>query len=299
MPEVSVVIPCFNAAKFLPAAIDSVLSQDFRDVEVLVVDDGSTDGTELLMVGRGSPVRYLRQANAGVSVARNHGIAESRGRLVAFLDADDTWLAGKLSKQVAALDSCPSCRVCYSAFVVVDWELRPLEIRRSVRGASTLESLLTCGNVVGSVCTVVGERSLLTSAGSFDASLSQCADWDLWVRLAASTEFLYLDEPLVTYRQHDRNMSRDARLLEADSLRVLEKGFSLPALPARLQAARRRAFARNDMVLAGTYYRARMWRDFLRCAGRSLSRDPFQAGRLLGYPVRLAARWRPFFLARR
>ena len=288
---VSVVIPAHNAARFLRDAIDSVLDQEAL-LEVLVVDDGSTDDTATIAAGYGPPVRCLSQPNQGVAVARNLGIEASRGGLVAFLDADDTWLPSKLARQVAALVGQPDHGLCYSAFLVVDSNLDCVEVRHSDRRGSAFEDLLTRGNVVGSVCTVLCERALLERVGGFDATLSQCADWDMWVRLAEITEFLYVDEPLVTYRQHASNMSRDARLLEKDSVRVLEKGFALPGVTAELRARRRRALGRNDMALAGTYYRAGLWRDFLRCAARALARDPHLVGRLAAYPIRAARRQR-------
>jgi len=288
VPEVSVVVPAFNAAAYLPAAIRSVVDQGVSDLEIVVVDDGSTDGTERLMEAQAGPVRYLRQPNQGVAVARNRGIEVSRGRYVAFLDADDTWLPRKLERQLARLAGQPA-RLCYSAFVVVDSRMAPREVRRSRRRGTALEDLLTLGNVVGSICTVLCERELLQAGGGFDPTLSQCADWDMWVRLAARTEFLYLDEPLVTYRQHEANMSRNAHLLETDSRRVLDKGFAMAELPPALRGRRRSALARNDMVLAGTYFQAGLYRDFLRCAARSLLRDPAQAGYLLTYPRRRLA----------
>jgi hypothetical protein len=155
-----------------------------------------------------------------------------------------------------------------------------------------LEDLLRRGNIVGTPSTVICERSLFEEVGGFDPALSQCADWDMWVRLAAVTEFLYIDEPLATYRQHDANMSRSASLLESDSLRVLEKGFAMPGLADSLQAGRRAAFARNYMVLAGTYFHARCYRDFARCAARAVAMDFRQAGYLLTFPLRLVSRSR-------
>jgi glycosyltransferase involved in cell wall biosynthesis len=292
VPEVSVVIPAFNAAAYLPAAIRSVFDQSVRDLEIIVVDDGSTDDTQQLMRSQPPPVRYLRQANRGVAAARNTGIEESHGRYVAFLDADDTWLPNKLERQLSRLSGQAS-RLCYSAFVLVDARLAPIEVRRSQRRGTALQDLLTLGNVVGSICTVLCERELLLEAGGFDPTLSQCADWDMWVRLAARTDFLYLDEPLVTYRQHEANMSRNARLLETDSRRVLDKGFSMKGLPVALRGRRRSAMARNDMVLAGTYFQAGLYRDFLRCAARSLFRDPTQAGYLVAFPWRRLGRRHP------
>src|SRR6185369_14122248 len=101
--EVSVIIPTYNSARFLTDAIDSVLAQTFKDFEVIVIDDGSTDETESLMHKYGSAVRYIRHENRGVALTRNRGIDESRGRYVAFLDADDVWLPHKLDRQLTAL----------------------------------------------------------------------------------------------------------------------------------------------------------------------------------------------------
>ncbi|MFL5906775.1 MAG: glycosyltransferase family 2 protein [Solirubrobacterales bacterium] len=291
MPEVSVVIPTYNSARYLVEAVRSVLAQTFEDLEVIVVDDGSTDDTASVIDGIDPRVRYVRQENSGVSVARNNGVAESSARYVAFLDADDTWVPEKLTKQVEALRANPGYRLCYTAFTVTDSELKPIEVRRPRQRGTALETLLLHGNFVGGgSSTVLCEREVFTKAGGFDPSLSQCADWDMSVRLAALTDFLYLDEALVNYRQHGMNMSSDPRLLEDDSVRVLEKGFATPGIDSAITSKRRRALARNDMVLAGTYFQAGRYRDFARCAARSVSRDPRRVSYLAGFPVRVARR---------
>lgn len=291
-PLVSVIIPTYNSANYVTNAVDSVLAQTFTDLEVIVVDDGSTDDTREALSRYAAPVRYLHQDNAGVSVARNLGIAESRGRYVAFLDADDTWMAHKLERQLQALDNSHEMGVSYSAHLVVDDVLRPVAVHGSQRWSSALEDLLYKGNVVGSICTVLVEHSLLKQVGGFDPELSQCADWDMWIRLARHTEFLYIDEPLVTYRQHDNNMSRGIPLLEKDSLRVLEKGFSHAATPDKLRARAGRAFGRQWMVVAGSYFQAGRYFDFLRCTAHALSLDPRQCVRLADYPLRQLRRIR-------
>jgi len=290
MPEVSVIIPSYNSAKYLTDAVDSVLSQTLRDYEVLVIDDGSTDDTESVMSRYGEPVRYIRQRNRGVGAARNRGIKESGGRYVAFLDADDTWHQDKLRRQVTALREDRDYRACYTAFIVVDTDLTPLNVARSRRRAAGLEDLLLRGNVIGSICSVICERSLFETTGDFDPTLSQCADWDMWVRMSVLTDFLYLDLPLVTYRQHATNMSRNASLLEKDSLQVLRKGFDMPHLASGLRSRRRAAFARNYMVLAGTYFHARKYGDSAGCAARAIAMDVRQVGRLTGFPFRALAR---------
>ena len=292
MPEVSVIIPTYNSARYITEAVDSVLAQTFRDFEVIVIDDGSTDETELVMRQYGVPVKYIRQENTGVSGARNTGIKESSGRYVAFVDADDVWHPQKLERQMAALNGSMDHRACYCAFTVTDPSLVPLEISRSIRTGPLLEDLLLSGNVVGTPSTVICERSLFEEAGCFDSALSQCADWELWVRLSLRTDFFYLDEPLVFYRLHGSNMSGSAPLLERDSLLVLNKAFSLSELPGPLLARRRSAFARNYLVVAGTYFHARKYVDFARCAARAVILDFHQLTYLMAFPSRAARRMR-------
>ena len=118
--EVSVIVPTYNSARFLVDAINSVLAQTFKEFEVWVIDDGSTDETEALMRAQRPPVHYIRQKNLGVAAARNRGIEESSGKYVAFLDADDTWAPRKLEYQIDALRNNDNCRACYSAFSIAD-----------------------------------------------------------------------------------------------------------------------------------------------------------------------------------
>lgn len=292
MPDVSVIIPTYNSARYLTQAVDSVLAQTFRSIEVVVVDDGSTDDTGLVLQRYGATVKYIRQQNTGVSGARNTGIKNSTGRYVAFLDADDVWHPEKLERQMAALRMAPDCRASYCAFTVTDPSLVPLEITRARRNGPLLHELIMSGNVVGTPSTVVCERSLLEETGAFDSALSQCADWELWVRLSARSNFIYLDEPLVSYRLHGSNMSISAPLLEHDSLLVLNKAFAISNLPASLLARRKAAFARNYMVVAGTYFHARKYLDFARCAARAIVLDFHQLSYLMAYPFRIGARMR-------
>lgn len=290
MPLVSVVIPSYNSARYVTAAVDSVLQQSFADHEVLVIDDGSTDDTRAVVSRLGPSVRYYHQANSGVSVARNRGITESAGRYVAFLDADDTWFSSKLERQLDAMARTPGFGLCYTGFRFVDDAMRPLRDFHPRQFDDALEAVLFEGNIVSSICTVLVERSLFEEVGGFDPALSQCADWDMWVRLARKTRFLALDEVLVTYRQHATNMSRSTPLLERDSRLVLEKGFGDPATPESLRTRMSRALARNWMVLAGSYYHAGRYRDFMRCSLQALWHNPAQAARLAGYPFRRVAR---------
>jgi glycosyltransferase involved in cell wall biosynthesis len=273
-------------------AVASVLGQTFEDLEVLVVDDGSTDDTRDRLTGyeSDSRFRYLHQANAGVACARNFGIAQSRGDHVAFLDADDVWKPEKLARQLAALVGAAGAGVCFTAFQVVDADLRPLRVVGGGDGDSILEALLFRGNIVGTPSTVLVARSLVDQVGGFDPALSTCADWDLWVRLALRTPFVGLAEPLAIYRTHGKSMSRDVALLERDSTYLLRKAFAMPDLVERWGARSRTALARNYVVLAGSYFQAGLVRDCVRCLLEAARLDMRQCGYAAAFPLRVAGR---------
>jgi glycosyltransferase involved in cell wall biosynthesis len=252
-------------------------------IEVLVVDDGSTDTSQEVLDAFSGRIRVLRQENQGVARARNRGIAESRGEFVAFLDADDVWSENKLQVQMAALDRLEDVGVVYSAFVETAADLCPRRTSRDRHRPDLAADLLLEGNVVGTPSTVICRRALLDRVGGFDAQLGLCADWDLWVRLAERTRFLYVDVPLVWYRLHSSNMSRNVRALEAESTYLLGRAMDSQR---RAGAFRSRVLARNYMVLAGSYFNAGEYRRFFRCAAESVRRDPRRLGHLLGYPLR-------------
>jgi len=288
MALVSVVIPAYNAVRYLGAAIESALGQTIRDIEIIVVDDGSNDGTEEAVARYGASVRYLRQSNSGVAVARNHGVERSRSEYVAFLDADDAWLPHKLETQLAAMRAKPMRRACYSTFILADIDLKPIRVHESPRRGALLEDLLLIGNVVGTPTTVVCERALLNASGGFDPALSLCADWEMWIRLSQSSDFAYVKQPLALYRQHSANMSRDLKLYERDAMLVLDKIFSGTRLSEPLKAQRRRSYGHMRTVLAGSYLHAFHLRDFLRCAVSAVVLDWRQLGYFAGFPLRRA-----------
>lgn len=286
-PKVSVIIPTYNSAHFIIEAVDSVLAQTFTDFEVLVVDDGSKDNTkEVLTEKYGDSIQYFYKENGGVSKARNFGIENANGKYVAFLDSDDAWIPEKLEKQITALEKNSENKACYSSFYLCDENLNPTGINPSDRKADALTDLLLIGNVVATPSTVIAEKELFQQVGGFDDQLSQCADWEMWIRLATKTEFIYIDEPLLKYRIHGANMSKNAALLEKDTILLMEKGFALPNLPSSVKAKKNEALAKVYMVSAGTYFRAKQYRNFLRCARKAIALDLKQSLRLLDFPRR-------------
>lgn len=215
MPLVSVVIPTYNRCQFLSQAIESVLSQTFRDLEIIVVDDGSTDGTaELVRERYGTSVRYIRQANQGRSKARNAGMEAAEGKYIALLDSDDTWKAGKLEKQIRLLEASPEVGLAHTYTEVTGSTGSPdpaqtltrlkLHAAALKRGYDYLNMSREC---VMFTSTVVVRRERLREIGLMDEAISGLEDGDWYLRAALVTKIATNPEPLVLYRMHGANTS--------------------------------------------------------------------------------------------
>lgn len=200
-PEVSVIIATYNMGQFVSRAIASVLAQQQVDLELIVVDDGSTDDTrQVLDDVRGEPrVRILEQENQGQPRAKNAGIRAARGNFIAFCDADDYWLPGKLALQLPLFASNPRAGVVYSTIRLLseDGTLSTPQDHLLCRG-EILETLFV-RNVVP-FGTAVVRRECLDQVGVFDESIPMGIDWDLWLRIAAAWEFDYVAEPTYVHR---------------------------------------------------------------------------------------------------
>jgi glycosyltransferase involved in cell wall biosynthesis len=284
-PAVSVIVPAYNAAAFIGDALESALSQTLSPHDVVVVDDGSTDGTHA-EVGRFAPhVLCVRQANQGVAAARNHGVAKTRGPLLAFLDADDAWLAHKLEKQVEVFLQNERCVAVGCGLHVTD---RDLHVVRTESGnRSTLEDLLLMRGDGGitSGSRVMVTREALLRIGGYAPALSTSADWDLALRLYGVGEVHTLAEPLVFYRQHDLNMHRAVAATEREMRRVLADALKSNP-PSR--KVRRLAWARLYEILGGSYWVTGERTRTVRCALAAMCYAPLDALRYFG--VRLLRR---------
>ncbi len=291
IPRVSVILPAYNAAGTVGRAVDSVLGQTFRDFELVVVDDGSTDSTsEVVLSRRDDRVRCVKTANGGVAHARNHGLKASSGEFVAFLDADDAWLATKLERQLDTMIPRPSVGLCFTSAELVDGEFQKIGEDLAVSFTDYSEAFLTVGNIVpGGGSSAVVRRSALDTVGLFDPVLSQCADWDLWLRLSVETDLAPIGEALVHYTKSTDTMSSDPALLETDTFALLDKFFASPA-SRPYRRVRRRAYSTQWMVCAGTYLHARSLRDSLRCVTRGVLTEPRSASRPLLLPIRAVSR---------
>ncbi|MFV0422307.1 glycosyltransferase family 2 protein [Oleidesulfovibrio sp.] len=200
LPAVSVIIPAYNAALFINKAIDSVLRQTFTDYELIVVDDGSVDGTAEVIQAYGSKVRYVHQKNGGVSSARNKGIHHAKAPFIAFLDADDYWHAQKLEKQYAFMTRNPHFALSYTdmehhAEGKVIYPSYLHSGRYSHLGSGRLYRNLMYETFIF-VPTVMVKTECFNTVGLFDESLSNAEDKDMWLRIADKFEIGFLDEAL-------------------------------------------------------------------------------------------------------
>jgi glycosyltransferase involved in cell wall biosynthesis len=208
-PQVSIVLPTCDRIQFLPAAVDSVFAQTFRDWELIVADDGSSDVSVLeylRALERDARVRVLRREHVGnPGRVRNAGIAQARADLVAFMDSDDLWAPAKLEKQIAEMRPRPKCGWSYTGFLIVDVHNVPLPAEQHrrwtpydgeifaevVRGAASIRTPA-----------VVARTNLLRDIGGFDERIDCAEDYDLWTRLALVTPVCVVDAPLVRVRRH-------------------------------------------------------------------------------------------------
>lgn len=285
------IVPAYNASKTVGRAVNSVLAQTFSDLELIVINDGSTDSTaEVVRSRRDERARCITIVNGGVAGARNRGLDLASGDFIAFLDADDAWRPEKLERQLDLIGQRPTAGLCFTSAELVDGGLRRIREEVAFSFTDFTEALLKNGNVVtGSASSTIVRRSVLERVGGFDPQLSQCADWDLWLRLSLATEFVVINEPLVQIRKGPGTMSSDPGLLERDTFALLDKFFTSPA-SVPYGRLRRRTYGIQWMVCAGTYLHAGRLGESLRCVRRGILTDPRSLPRPLLLPVRLASR---------
>ncbi|HZZ83172.1 MAG TPA: glycosyltransferase [Anaeromyxobacteraceae bacterium] len=255
-PTVSVIMPAYDAAEFMGEAVRSALRQTFADLEVVIVDDGSTDDTAALAERLGaedSRVRLVRKENGGPSSARNAGIAAARGELVCFLDADDVFLPDKLERQLAFLRLFPACDLVYSDFYVGDDRLTPVALwSRSPPDLPMQELFAYC--CWFAPFSPLLRAGLLARVGPFDEELRTSEDWDFWLRASRAGTFGYLPGPVGVYRTHPRQAHHDGERIRRSSTELIRKHFQPGsrewhgALAAMAWSYAKRARASGDYV---------------------------------------------------
>ncbi|MFO1431112.1 MAG: glycosyltransferase family A protein [Candidatus Competibacteraceae bacterium] len=267
--KIAVIIPCFNAERYIVAAVRSVLAQDWPYLEVIVVDDGSSDRSTERVRDIFPDVTLLQQTNQGVAAARNLGIRHSQGDWIAFLDADDIWLPGKLQAQWQLLSAQSTARMAYSAWQVwssaepfpspayIDEVLRQSDDLHRWAGPSGWiyhQLLLDCAVWTS---TVLAHRSLFEEVGVFDTTLCVGEDYDLWLRASRVTQILKVSRPYALYRKHPASATAAAPATNYKDLvvsRALERwGYGYPDGSSVRRADVNRGLAQSWVDFAGTH----------------------------------------------
>jgi glycosyltransferase involved in cell wall biosynthesis len=286
MSTVSVVIPTHNHAHFLAQALESALGQTRAPLEVIVVDDGSTDATAEVLASFADCIRLIRQPQRGVAAARNAGAASAVGDYLAFLDADDVWLPHKLERQTAHLRDAPELGLVHCSVEEIDEQGRARGYRRDGLAGWLFEEFLLFRRAIllGGGSGAVMPRAVFAAVGGFDERLSTSADWDFYCRLAARYAIGFVPEVLLRYRIHSSNMHTNFHAMEQDMLFAFAKAYA-SATPAQ-RRLRRQGYGNLHTVLAGAFFSTGEYRKFLPHAVKGLLLTPHNLRRFLAYPQR-------------
>jgi glycosyltransferase involved in cell wall biosynthesis len=286
MISISAIVPAYNAERTIGDCLASVLFQTYPVREVIVIDDGSSDRTAAVARSMEGPIRVLRTANRGVSAARNHGAEVAAGSFLAFLDADDSWAPEKLASQAPALER--GARMSTTGTLIVDAEGTRIGEFVPFGGGDQCEALLTRFMAFGPVSSAVIDRQTFRSIGGCSTALQQCADWDLFLRVARRHRIAPVARPLTIRRVHEANMSRDIERLARESRMTLDRFFAEPGSGSkRLERSARGA---TEAMLAGSYFHDRQWLRSAGCVLRAVKFDPRKAAGLLLTPAKWVRR---------
>lgn len=238
MPKVSVIIPTYNREDFIEETIQSVLDQTYKDFEIIVVDDGSTDNTKKKLEKFNSKIKLIEQKNSERAVSRNNGIKNAQGEYIAFLDSDDLWFKNKLEKQVEVLDKNKDYVLTYCQCLRINENGLNIKIaERQLKGYSgyVYEKLLM-RNFITSPTPLV-KRECIEKIKGFETKYIPYEDWEFWVRLSLLGKFYFIKEPLAHYRIHETQSVKLAKAekIEEVTTSLLENSFTHKEIPTELK----------------------------------------------------------------
>ncbi|MBI1763071.1 MAG: glycosyltransferase [Acidobacteria bacterium] len=271
MPKVSVVIPVYNTAYYLPEAIESVLQQTYRDFEILVVDDGSTDNSHQVALSHTPRVKLIAQSNGGPASARNAGMRQAGGEYIAFLDSDDAWVEDKLAEQVELLDNNPAIGLVYGKAIMYQQIGRARQYGNTIghTQSPTLEALLF-GNFIPAQ-TVLFRRKCVEEIGYMkeSAALPVAEDFEFWLRFAKNYPLAGINRTLAYYRIHENNLLGGGHDIEKGLkyalAALLEFERQYPDVWAECEVKRDLLFARMHIRAGFAWKQRGAW---LRCFGQ-------------------------------
>ena len=272
-PLVSIVIPVYNMSRFVAEAIESVLAQTYTPVELIVVDDGSTDDTPAVLAVYADRCRVLRQPNRGQAAALNHGWQSAHGSLMGYLSADDLLHEDAIASSVASLTKTPGAVLTYCDFALIDEAGRQRGIRR-VPDYDYLRMVrdFYCLPGPGALFT----REAFQGTGPWDPEFRQLPDFEYWLRLGLAGPFTHLRSVLASHRVHSSSQSvtGPSRAGAEEPVRAISKLFSLPALPPEVRALRRRALGAAHYASARLHSRGHRYLEVLAHIAQAALRDP-------------------------
>ena len=230
MPKVSIVSPTYNHAKYISECIDSALTQNYPNLEIIVVDDGSTDNTPAILKSFSDKIRYIRQDNRGIGAARNTGIRAAKGDLIAWLSSDDTFLPDKIAAQVQMFQQNPALGIIYTDYIVIDTQGKELGIARcpQIPSERFVREILVSNPINSS--TILVKKECFNKVGYCNEKLKVDEDGHLLLRIAKHFKFGHIAQPLGQYRVHHANMSRKRgivyRSIESVRLEALSSWYT-------------------------------------------------------------------------
>lgn len=224
MSLVSICIPTYNRKDYLKQALVSVFAQTYKDYEVVVVDDGSTDGTGEMIKQAGYDVRYHWQPNTGDAAARNRLVELARGQFISFLDSDDLLIPDAVERMMAVMDAQSEEVVVYGPYIAIDQDGNTCKMKRRKLYSGHIAQHLF-GSILVHSCGSLFPRKILEEAGGFDTSLPVCSDYELWLRLSLKYRFIALSEPTFKRRRHAGSLSKRTFTNRRIELDILEKFY--------------------------------------------------------------------------
>jgi glycosyltransferase involved in cell wall biosynthesis len=259
---------------YISEAIDSVLSQDFKDLEIVVVDDGSTDDTKEVLKKYGVAVRYIYQENKGISGARNRGILESKGEYIAFLDSDDVWLdSTKLTQQVAILENNPKVGIVYSKMMMVNDKGEKVGIKPEKDNGTNFKELIEIGGHLPT-STLVARKACFEKVGLFDEALPILEDFDMWLRISRLYDIVENKGKVFGYyHKRDNKVMRDKSINYKAQVLLLQKILkSFPEAPEGLVKLK---LVENQYMLSRVYYEQGKYKESFLNVCQALGKDIF------------------------
>jgi glycosyltransferase involved in cell wall biosynthesis len=285
-PAVSVVIPVYNGQNYLRLALESVLRQTFQDFEIIVIDDGSKDSTPDIAQSFGERVRYVRQENAGVAAAVNHGIRLARGRYFAWLSHDDLWAPEKLSAQLEALQHVDGPAVCYTDIKLIDGEGKVFDEKDLPlpNGNEIVRAILRLEPVLYAAYSLVCELRCFAQVGPYDLKKRHTQDADMLLRLARTFPFVRVPEKLMFVREHGtRDSLRPTFVAEANAFYRAWLDALTPAELSPNPSALARATSRKEIADVFLFRGTEPWTGLARAQYRkALGESPLVLPGVLG-----------------